>query len=384
MKVDSPKIDVLHVTEACGGGVRRHLRLIVPELHQAGVSCAVLGFGQRIEENFYDDLAFYKQQGIRNEFRPFNHGNFFGTLAFIHTFKSILQEWRPAIVHAHASRAGLVARLAKSALPGVKVVYSPHAFALHPCLPASVRIAIRFLERLTAERTDAYAFVGRAEIEDANAIHLPANKFHLIENGLPANFPKTLYTREDARRSLNLPNTGRYAVIPCRLVKQKGLDQVLFAIAKLPKTCDDIHFIFCGIGPERDVLHSMARQLGIGSRVSFPGIIERLNVLLPAFDFAILPSLYEGLSYVLLESLAAGIPLIVSDILANVPRPELRDILNIFTVGDKQDLAYQITTVANDTQRTQARAKYGAEYMKNNFRLTSQIQKLSNLYRFLM
>ena len=176
---------------------------------------------------------------------------------------------------------------------------------------------------------------------------------------------------------------GRFAVIPCRLVRQKGLDQVLHAITRLGPECSDIQFMFCGVGPERDLLLSIAGQLGIASRTHFPGTIDRLDVLLPAFDMAILPSLYEGLSYVLLESLAAGIPLIVSDILANVPRPELRDILNTFTVGDCDELAAQIALVAGDPQRTQARASLGAAYMRQNFRLSSQIQKLSNLYRFL-
>ncbi|MGN0878326.1 MAG: glycosyltransferase family 4 protein [Oligosphaeraceae bacterium] len=383
MKVDSPHIDVLHVTEACGGGVSRHIRLIVPELQASGVRCAVCGFGQRVEENFLNDLTLFAQAGIQTEFWPFNHGNALGVAAFILHLRRLLRDWRPAIVHAHATLAGLACRVARDALPGVRVVYSPHAFALHPSLPWHIRTSIRHLETWAADRTDAYAFVGRSEIEDANAIRLPANKFHLIENGLPLSYPDKLYTREDARKALNLPRDGRFAVIPCRLVRQKGLDQVLYAITRLGPECSDIQFMFCGVGPERDALLTLAGQLGIASRTHFPGTIDRLDVLLPAFDMAILPSLYEGLSYVLLESLAAGIPLIVSDILANVPRPELRDILNTFTVGDCDELAVQIALVAGDPQRTQARASLGAAYMRSNFRLASQIQKLSNLYRFL-
>ena len=58
-------------------------------------------------------------------------------------------------------------------------------------------------------------------------------------------------------------------------------------------------------------------------------------------------------------------------------------VVNTFTVGDCDELAAQIALVAGDPQRTQARASLGAAYMRQNFRLSSQIQKLSNLYRFL-
>ena len=383
MKAYTPKLDVLHITEACGGGVRRHLRLIVPELIKQGIRCGVCGFGQRMEEDFMDDLTTYKKLGCNTELWPFNHGNAFGCLGFLHHLRHLLKEWQPAVIHAHSSMAGFICRLAKNALPGVKLVYSPHAFALHPSLPFLVRTSIRCVENRQALLTDAYAFVGRSEIQDANLLGLPPKLFHLIENGLPTNFTQTLYTRAEARRALSIPDDALMAVIPCRLARQKGLDQVIPAIAQLQGECASLKFMFCGDGPEKTLLQNLARKYGVEDRVLFRGAVEHLAVLLPAFDLALLPSLYEGLSYVLLECLAAGIPLVVSDIFANVPRPELRDILHVFTVGDTKRLADTIGKCITEPERTRERAQLGSEFMTTNFLLDTQIQKLTNLYKML-
>ena len=379
-----PQMDVLHVTEACGGGVRRHLKLIVPELVNRGFRCGVCGFGHRVEEDFLYDLQAYQKIDCMTELWPFNHGNLLGCLGYLRHFRRLIRQWKPAVIHAHSSMAGFVCRLAKNALPGVRIVYSPHAFALHPSLPFLVRNSISCIENRQAHLTDAYAFVGRSEIQDANRLGLPPEQFHLIENGLPADFTKTLYTREDARRALGIPADALMAVIPCRLSRQKGLDQVIRAISLMDEKCSRLKFMFCGDGPEKENLQAMARKMNVENRILFQGAVEHLAVLLPAFDLAILPSLYEGLSYVLLECLAAGIPLVVSDILANVPRPELRDILHVFPVGDSGKLADTLSSCLLEQERTSIRAQLGIEFMFNNFQLDNQIQKLSNLYKMLM
>ena len=103
-----------------------------------------------------------------------------------------------------------------------------------------------------------------------------------------------------------------------------------------------------------------------------------------AFDMAILPSLYEGLSYVLLECLMAGIPLVVSDILANVPRPDLRNCLQTFDVGNIEALAAAMVKTVEEPEWAKGRAEFGVEFMKNDFRLTNQADKLTALYNGLL
>jgi glycosyltransferase involved in cell wall biosynthesis len=122
----------------------------------------------------------------------------------------------------------------------------------------------------------------------------------------------------------------------------------------------------------------------VADRVRFEGFVPGLSSLLMAFDMAVLPSLYEGLSYVLLECLTAGIPLVVSNILANVPRPDLRNCLQTFEVGDIDTLAGALEKTAEEPEWAKERAAFGAEFMKTDFRLSNQADKLAVLYNGLL
>ncbi|MBP5671800.1 MAG: glycosyltransferase [Victivallales bacterium] len=378
-------LDILHVVEACGGGVRRHLKLIMPELVKRGMRCGVFAFGARYDRDFPSDLDEFKALGCKVWSLPTKGGGIGMAWAAVRKLRRILREVRPQAMHLHSSVAGLVGRLACGALPGVKVVYSPHAFAVHPSLPLRVRVIVRIIEQWGAQRTNAYVFVGRSEINDANILCLPPEKFHLIENGLSEDYCGMLLPRDEARRQLGLAADEKWAVVPCRLAPQKGLHQVLAALERCHgENGGQLRVMFCGDGPQKDELVALAASLGVSERVSFPGVVPNLSTLLNAFDMAVLPSLYEGLSYVLLECLAAGVPLVVSDILANVPRPDLRQTLQTFEVGDVDTLAEEIEKTIGNPQWAKERAEFGVQFMKNDFRLSNQADKLMVLYNGLL
>ena len=171
-------LDVLHVVEACGGGVRRHLNLIMPELSKRGMRCGVFAFGTRYDRDFPGDLKrFESEDGCKVWSYPSKKDGIGMIWKAVGLLKDVLRDVRPQAIHLHSSVAGFVGRLACGVLPDVKVVYSPHAFAVHPSLPLRIRMAIRMIEQWGAHRTNAYVFVGRAEISDANILCLPPEKF---------------------------------------------------------------------------------------------------------------------------------------------------------------------------------------------------------------
>lgn len=108
-----------------------------------------------------------------------------------------------------------------------------------------------------------------------------------------------------------LPLATRYRITTvCRLVRWKGVDELIKVIATLP----EIGLVIVGDGPERDRLESLTHQLGIGDRVHFSGQISRAQVVthLRACDLFVLNSRYEGLPHVVLEAMAAGLPVVAT------------------------------------------------------------------------
>ncbi len=377
----TPRIDVLHVTEAGGGGVARHLGLILPALSRRGLTCGLFAFGRRLEDDFRTLAEKQSMTGLLSTL-AFAPGANLLTAAV--RLRTLVQQWQPRILHLHATRAGLAGRVALRRNRPPAIVYSPHAFGLTPN-NVGRRRALKFGEQRLAKWTDCYALVSHAEYDDAMLLGLPASQCLVCENGLPNDFTGTLLERTEARKRLHVPPDSIVLGVPCRLAKQKNLDCLLRALATLRQTPrglpSNFRVILCGAGPEEQALRRLVIDEKLTAIVRFAGLIPDLHRLLRAFDLAVIPSRYEGLSYALLETLAAEVPLLVSNIPANLPRPELHDCLWTFQAGDEQDLSQQLAAALQSQDERQRRAQLGAALVKKNFSLNSQIDGLTALYQ---
>ena len=356
---------ILHVTEACGGGVRRHLQLLVPELMRRGLDCGIFAFGNRMEPGFREDLASMMQRGCKVAMVR-------GTaMAAWTVFRRVLREWSPRLLHSHAARGGLLARLCCGDIP---VLHSPHGLPI----PGTLRHRLIYgMERLVGSRTAAYILVSPAEQESMFSLGISPKKCHIVCNGVPPELASQACTAETARRTLGLPAEGKLIGVPARLVAQKGLDTMLRA---LPAIHPDCRLVLCGEGPERDRLVKLADTLGVQSRVVFAGHVEGLWRLLRAFDAIALPSRYEGLSYALLEAIALECPLIASDIPANVPNPELRPHLHLFPPDNAEALALAVNDLLSHPDQSRAHASQAKLLLDRDFSLETQAESLVQLY----
>lgn len=120
--------------------------------------------------------------------------------------------------------------------------------------------------------------------------------------------------RAAVRAAFGIPQDVRVASVTCRLVRQKGVDRLLKAVAVQP----DLWALVGGDGPERNNLETQARDLGIEERVKFLGACDRATVrdVLWASDVAALPvreGRQEGLPLTALEAIACGIPVVASE-----------------------------------------------------------------------
>ncbi len=287
----SRPLRILHVTEACGGGVARHLQLVGAELRELDCRNRLFAFSGRADDFFqaqmervFPECDFLRLASVNP--LPHFHG-------ITRRLRAAVDSFRPEIIHLHSSWAGLFGRLA---LYGTApLVYSPHAFAwtgrnrLRDCL-------VRSAETLLARRTAAFVFVGQPECDLAARWRLPAEKLHLAANALDDGFARRLLDRDDARARLQLPEGRRAVLFAGRPVWQKGFDALLEACRGMDAVQVTVHVFANATCPA-------------GAPVVVHPPRPDYDSLLRAFDAAILPSRYEGLPYAALECLAAGLPL---------------------------------------------------------------------------
>ncbi len=138
----------------------------------------------------------------------------------------------------------------------------------------------------------------------------PPERVQVIYNALPPNAMSASLSQSEARATLGVGPEPLLLTV-ARLVPWKGIDHLIRALPAVPEA----RLLVAGEGPDEARLRALAAAAAVSDRVTFLGAVprERLALYFRAADYTVLYSGYEGLSHVLLESLAAGTPVIASD-----------------------------------------------------------------------
>jgi len=231
----------------------------------------------------------------------------------------LLRERRPAVVHAHTSKAGFILCRAARRAGVPAVVLSPHghilgASAQIPGVPSAGwrRRILAHLARRSAEDADLVLCPNESEREEGIALGMwRAERAVVVPNGIDTERFRPADSAADraaARRALGIAVDGRVVGAVARLTREKGIDLAIEAIAALP----GVRLILVGDGPERGELEGRARALGVADRVDFLGMRDDLPALYPAFDALLVPSRTEAHGLVAAEALACAVPVVAA------------------------------------------------------------------------
>jgi colanic acid/amylovoran biosynthesis glycosyltransferase len=168
-----------------------------------------------------------------------------------------------------------------------------------------------------------------------------------------------------------------------RLVAAKGHHVLLLACAELAKQGLAAEVTFVGDGPDRKSLESLAQSLGLGSRATFAGSVnrDRVHAYYDQTDLFVLPSFAEGLPVVLMEAMAKKIP-VVSTRITGIP--ELIDsgsnglLVSASSVGE---LAGAISLMLSEPEKAAAFADRGLDTVRGVYNLAATCDKLVAEFR---
>ncbi len=242
--------------------------------------------------------------------RPMHDAMALGTLV------RLFRHLRPDIVHTHTAKAGTLGRLA-ARLAGVpRIVHTFHGHVLEGYFtPAATQFFVR-IERVLARRTDRIITVsprlrqtllamgiGRPEQVEVIPLGLELDRFLRIPRGQAA-----------LRSSLRIPDGAPLLGIVGRLVPIKDHPTLLQAITLFPDGGQAPHLLVVGDGERREELQRLTHHLGLASRVHYLGWRDDLDAILGGLDVVICCSRNEGTPVALIEAMAAGVPVISTDV----------------------------------------------------------------------
>lgn len=159
--------------------------------------------------------------------------------------------------------------------------------------------------------TNAQSIAGRLE----RVFGLPAANVQVIPNGvdLPGG-PPTTGTRQHVRERLGVAPDDVVIGSVGRLVEVKDFATLVRALAQVAASGRQVHLLLVGDGPLKPALMQLAESLGIAARLHLSGQQEAVGDWLAAMDVYVNSSVSEGMSQSIVEALAAGLPLAVTDV----------------------------------------------------------------------
>ena len=360
---------IVHVFRAPLGGLFRHvIDLSVEQAargHAVGLFFDSQGDGQRVREAIAR-IPGGLQLGVVTTPIPRNpHPRdlfVFGALV------RFLKLAKPDVVHGHGSKGGLYARLVGAPVRA----YTPHGGSFNYAPGSALHGLYMQVERAMARRTELFLFESdhiRGKYD--HYVGVRAGLARVVVNGLgPAEFVPAVPAQDAA----DILYVGE-------LRAAKGVDTLLDALALIGReTGAAPTAVFVGSGPDREALIAQAARLGLSDRVRFPGPMPVRRAFESGRIMAA-PSRAESMPYIVLETVAAQVPLLTTDV-GGVP-----EIFGPFgdrlgSPDDPAGLARRIVAEMNRPALERAnRAKELADFVKARFSIEQMADAVIAAYR---
>ncbi|MCM2255756.1 MAG: glycosyltransferase, partial [Vicinamibacteria bacterium] len=214
-----------------------------------------------------------------------------------------------------------------------------------------------------------------------------ASRITVIRNGIDVSRFAERRGGTEIRSALGFPRLASVVAVFARLNRLKGIEYFLEAAAILRAQFEDARFLVVGDSISeayRADLEARARDLGLGERVVFAGFRSDVPELLREVSVSVLPSLAEGLSNVVLEAMAAGVPVVATSVGGT---PEMLDdgVQGLLVPPrDAPALARAIGALLSDPTRRQAMGQAGRARAMARFSLEAAVRETELLYERLL
>jgi glycosyltransferase involved in cell wall biosynthesis len=287
-----------------------------------------------------------------------------------------LRLFRPALLQTFLFHANLAGRLAGH-WAGVPVIVCGVRVAEH-----EQRWHLR-LDRLTQRLVTRNVCVSQA-VANFSVAHggIRPERITVIPNGVDFN------CYADARPAnlapLGIPPGSRTILCVSRLHHQKGQFLLLEAAAPLISADKELHILLVGDGPLRDELETLVRERRWEEQVHLAGRRRDVPELMRAASLLALPSLWEGMPNVVLEAMAAGLPVIASDV------EGVRELLGndtrgiVVPAGSAEALRTGLVGLLRDSNLRHRLASESQHFVTSYFTTDSMVAKYGSLYRALL
>jgi glycosyltransferase involved in cell wall biosynthesis len=356
--------EIVHITEAFGGGVLSMLTQLSNRAAAAGVNVTILhSIRQETPNNFSKLFHPAVKLTYVNMIREVSVKE---DVASLWNLVRKLKECNPSVVHLHSSKAGVLGRAAaRIAVPRARVFYSPHGLAfLRRDVSAAKQFAYLSFERIAARMGGTIVACSPGELQEIET-RMHARKTRMIENGVNVMEIPLRVAKSPDQVLIGMSGRASY---------QKNHE----AFAKLAADLrgSSVKFLWIG-GDEKEVPGDTPE-----GAVSCSGWVTRQRALelTSQLDVYVQTSRWEGMPIALIEAQVAGIPAVVTDVVGN--RDVVLHGVTGFVASSVEEMEKYIVQLRDDAE---LRARMGAAARKSasaRFSMDAIFRQWLSVYEF--
>ena len=300
----------------------------------------------------------------------------------------LIKKGRYHIVHTHASKAGVLGRIAAWVAGTPFIVHTLHSLVFHDYQPWIVNRTWRIIKKICAPMTDFFISVSSIIVDKAikAGIDKP-EKFRTIYSGMELDwFLNANFDGNAIRKEFGIPEGVPVVGKIARLFPLKGHDELMDAAPEIVKRVPNVRFFLIGDGILYEHLQKRAKEYGILENFVFAGLIprERIPEMLSAMDIVVHTSLREGLARVLPQALAMGKPCVSFDI-DGAPEVVINDKTGyLVDAYDAVGLAEGISKLLKDPELRKEMGENGRRHVDPAFRTETMVKEIAEVYEMLL
>lgn len=203
-----------------------------------------------------------------------------------------------------------------------------------------------------------------------------SNSYYLLHNAIELDlYDRNIHQGLEIRRKFNIPADALVVGHIGRFTPVKNHSFIIDIFKEVLKQNSNSYLFLLGDGVERHKIESVVKSAGISDKVIFMGYVKNTIEVMQAIDIMILPSLFEGLPLIAIESQALGIPILVSDTITQ--EVVLTDLCTALPINSPKQWAYKIISKFGKNKYMD----YRARIKELGYDSSVAIKKIENIYK---
>lgn len=294
------------ITRLIDGGAVNALLPIATEIDGFDVT---VGYGSEVDQHNVDALH---EAGVQTkQFPLIRHYNPVTAIGAVFTVARFIDREDFDIVHTHSTEAGIIGRAAAHLAGVPHVVHTIHGVPFAEDRNGLLNRFVERCERVAARWTDVQVSIADVIAEEYLSRGIGREEqYQTIRYGID------LDNFRDAEPATDLPGTEPRVLMVSRLAEGKGFDVLLDAMESLEK--ENVSILIGGDGPLRSGLENEIYDRNLDDTIHLLGYRTDIPNVMAGSDILVLPSFREGTPLVIIEAMAAGLPVIATNI-AGIP-----------------------------------------------------------------